>query len=90
MINREKVIKGLGNLYDRLLDAAKLDSIAMLDASMVAGAIALLKEQEAVKPISDGDDYYRCGSCNAYVAFPNGDCKKSFCEKCGRAVDWNE
>lgn len=45
-MDREKVIKGLELLYDRLLDASKLDAIAMLDASMVANAIALLKEQE--------------------------------------------
>ena len=47
MTDREKVNKGLELLYDRLLDAAKRDAIAMLDASMVANALSLLKEQEA-------------------------------------------
>ena len=46
MIDMEKVIKGLELLHDRLLDAAKRDAIVMLDASMVADAIAMLKEQE--------------------------------------------
>ena len=41
-----RVIKGLESLHRRLLDAATLDSIAMLDANMVSDAIALLKAQE--------------------------------------------
>ena len=35
MIDMEKVIKGLESLHRRLLDAAKRDSIAMLDAIIV-------------------------------------------------------
>lgn len=46
MTDREKVIKGLESLHRRLLDAATLDSIAMLDANMVSDSIALLKAQE--------------------------------------------
>ena len=46
MIDREKVIKGLESLHERLLDASKQNAIATLDASMVADAIALLKEQK--------------------------------------------
>ena len=52
-MDREKVIKGLELLYDRLLDAAKRDSIAMLDALMVENAVALLKEQETQKFLAD-------------------------------------
>lgn len=46
MPDREKVIKGLESLHDRLLDVARQDSVIMLDVSMVANAIALLKEQD--------------------------------------------
>ena len=42
----EKVIKGLESLHERLLDAATLDSIAMLDENIVSDALALLKAQE--------------------------------------------
>jgi len=49
-----------------------------------------INPQEPVKPIHDENDYYLCGSCRGYVAFPNGDCKKSFCETCGRQVNWDE
>ena len=44
MIDIENVIKRLELLHDRLLDAAKLDAIAMFDVSMVADAISLLKQ----------------------------------------------
>ena len=46
MTDKEKVIKGLESLYTRLLDAATRDRIAMLDAIIVADALALLKAQE--------------------------------------------
>ena len=46
-MDMEKVIKGLESLHTRLLDLAMQDSVFMLDASMVANAIDLLKEQEA-------------------------------------------
>lgn len=46
MTERERVIKGLESLHERLLDAAMWDSVAMLDALMVAGALYLLKEQK--------------------------------------------
>lgn len=46
MIDVEKVIKGLESLHVRLLDAAKRDSIAMLDVIIVSDALALLKAQE--------------------------------------------
>jgi hypothetical protein len=64
-MDREKVIKGMESLYDRLLDAAKLDTIAMLDASMVANAIALLKEQEEGTGhwIINEYEYLTCSLC---------------------------
>lgn len=46
MTERERVIEGLESLHERLLDAARWDSVAMLDALMVAGALYLLKEQQ--------------------------------------------
>ena len=80
MTNKERVIKGLESLHDRLLDAAKQYVIATLDASMVADALALLKEQP---------DIVRCGDCKYYS---NGFCynPNTFDEKtCGNTVpDW--
>ena len=86
MADKDNVIKGLKLLHDRLLDAAKQDSIAMLDASMVADAIAMLKEQEAVPVIQREIAhllFWCCGSCG--VAITDGD---KFCRNCGREVKW--
>jgi hypothetical protein len=54
-VDREKVIKGLESLHERLLDAATREKIAMLDAMIVADALALLKAQEPITgETSDG------------------------------------
>lgn len=87
MPDREKVIKAYEDFVNGYECFCTSDDY---EYEMHKAVLVLLKEQEAVEPIHDDDDYYRCRSCNAYVAFPNGDCKKSFCEKCGKAVKWNE
>lgn len=64
MTDREKVINGLESLHTRLLDAATRDRIAMLDAIIVADALALLKAQEpnedwiSRKRLKDEIQYY--------------------------------
>ena len=102
MNDRKNVIKGLELLYDRLLDAAKRDSIALLDASMVADAIALLKEQEPVEPAMDEDTTGHwvilencsnagvyCSECNTRI-FDHYPMKKKFsyfCQHCGTRME---
>ena len=55
-----------------------------------ADALSLLKEQEAVEPITQSSVYdpdtwfYVCGSCKKSV-IDRGD---KFCRWCGRAVKW--
>ena len=46
-------------------------------------ALALLKEQEAVKPFSDDDGAYWCGSCHEDLVW-----HQKFCSNCGRPVLW--
>lgn len=46
------------SLHDRLLDVAKQDAIVMLDVSMVADAIALLKDQPEI---------IRCRDCKRRI-----------------------
>jgi hypothetical protein len=85
-MDRENVIKGMELLYDRLLDAAKRDSIAMLDASMVENAITLLKEHEAVTPkyiVGKRNHFIKCGKCN--IDLMRG---MKYCPHCGQAVKW--
>ena len=53
-------------------------------------ALALLKEQEAVKPINSYGTF-RCGNCRNIVGYNDGHgCgyQNNFCSKCGRPVKW--
>lgn len=88
MVDMENVIKGLNDIGGFIAGRLEFEH-ARNFLRTIDDAIELLKKQEAVEPIREDDGYYRCRSCNAYVAFPNGDCKKSFCEKCGQAVKWD-
>ncbi len=103
--DREKVIRGLESLRD--ICNAKAD-MAIGEgrtawagyASVVHLALALLREQEPVKPVkyftatimSDGPDGLRA-EC-AVDSYRCGNCHKaimvkpSFCPNCGRAVKW--
>lgn len=49
-------------------------------------AVAMLKEQEAVKPVPPEDefDFYRCGKC-CHQLFK---CVDKYCSRCGKAVKW--
>lgn len=58
-----------------------------------ADAIALLKEQEAVKPGKDNDGtpepyiawWYVCGNCSWPI-----DMTDRYCRRCGRSVKWDD
>ena len=85
MIDREKVIKGLESLHTRLLDVAMQDSVVMLDVSMVANAIALLKEQDAKMVVVQDDGCTCCPTCgNELYSWPT----QKYCDECGQAVKW--
>ena len=62
-------------------------------AYIMRKAHAMLKEQEAVKPIRD-DGIYRCGNCKQVcvgyeVEFTHRIIKvENYCHKCGKAVKW--
>lgn len=78
MTDREKVIKGLESLHTRLLDAATRDRIAMLDAIIVADALALLKAQEP--RVIDFDDVVGGDEC--WLETVNGACGYADCYAC--------
>ena len=50
---------------------------------LAADALALLKEQEGVKPIG-GYGCYICGACRN----PLNSVSQKFCANCGKAVKW--
>ena len=84
MPDREKVISEFEKWCDAMEDECP---VICLDA------IALLKEQEAVKAIKCSDDrrdelatwWYACSSCRNPI-----DYKCKFCSECGRAVKWDD
>ena len=62
---------------------------------LMTDALALLKEQEAVKPVLDEQTgrIWLCGKCGAYVGFEDNDPHDpnefdKYCRDCGRPVLW--
>ena len=62
----------------------------------ITDAIALLKEQEAVKPKLVGVNTWICGECEALLGWedftPSGVelIEYKFCPECGRMVKWDD
>ncbi len=83
MAGREKVIN---DLQDAVNDNW-LWQHAGYYALTMERAIALLKEQDAVEPISpmDESDLYRCGNCN-FQLFRAA--HENYCPNCGRPLKW--
>ena len=63
---------------------------------LMADALALLKEQEPVKPDEMVDDFYligdplrtigwKCGQCGERIAYHD-----KYCPACGRSVKWDD
>jgi hypothetical protein len=92
MPDREKVIKGLQTIIDDDWMCKHADYYA----SIISDALALLKEQEAVKPIFDEVDVCgRCGNCGHALTQQKKigdnvliDERYDYCPSCGRAVKW--
>ena len=96
MTDREEIIRGLqierecvSRDCDR--DCGKCDLVQERDwlLSVYDGAIALLKEQEPVKPKQRnphlGAWWHECGNCDKAIS--PGD---NYCRGCGRAIDWSK
>ena len=66
-----------------------------VELSLATKILALLKEQEAVKPVLDEQTgrLWLCGKCGSYVGFEDNDPHDpsefdKYCRKCGRPVLW--
>lgn len=90
MASKEKVIKGLECLAKQhgIVGVCEPENCPYGDLHTCANeiardALALLKAQEAVKPIENAGFYY-CGACR--YAFTTA--KQKYCSECGREVKW--
>ena len=100
MPDKEAIIKGLERFAECMLDNnaycssdcalfANGVSCVYVVAPLIKDAVALLKEQEAVKPEREhsggGTTWWNvCGACGTAIN-PND----KFCHECGRAVKWD-
>ena len=80
--DREKVINGL----ELIIWEVDHNSMWLPGADDIRDALALLKEQEAVKPVPPEDEFglYRCGKCYHQLFR----CVDKYCSRCGQAVKW--
>lgn len=87
MPDREKVIE---HLYDCLAASRPENMWVFVRKTIVGDALALLKEQEAVKPIYNGEKYGdhlpHCGNCEKVLPDNAVYGKVNFCHYCGKAV----
>lgn len=102
MTGREKVMKGLQCLsspYAQDMNGRDCENCQYDNAScfldITADALALLKEQEAIKPYrhyarcgtnhNGMDFWYNCGSCKTEILEND-----KYCHECGQAVKWDD
>lgn len=96
MINKEVIIFQIENMLSNinkenlLLNGGYIGNGAAF-LELMANVLALLKEQEAVKPLSkvrhgaNAQIQHFCGNCRSML---HG--KPKFCSECGRSVKWND
>ena len=96
MPDREKVIKGLEHCRKTSCESCPYNAADVKSSNpiclineMLSDALALLKEQEAVKPKSkvrhgaNAQIQHFCGNCNSIL---HG--KPKYCSECGKGVSW--
>lgn len=87
--NIEKVIKGLEICTSRpcyCTDCPYTKECCLDSQNVMEDAIALLKEQEAVRPVKqiEQTEWTVCGNCRNHIIS-----KWSFCPYCGKTVKWD-
>ena len=100
MPDREKVIKGLEcclGTNDCDIDPREdcpYKGMCLCAMALHLEVLELLKEQEPVKAVADGEDSYMCNNCGTVIGWaewePGGieEVRYKFCPECGRQVQW--
>ena len=93
MADREKVIHGLELVKEDIHERFVSGSQISVDCLRIDKAIAMLKEQEAVKPLAKEDDSYEC-ICGTIVGWDELDAsgivqtRLNYCPFCGKPILW--
>ena len=84
MPDREKVIKRLEECLSASCRGFRTCPYSDNEWNVVEAALALVQEQEPVKPKPTGiEPHYQCGKCRLPIL--NGD---TYCKWCGRRIAW--
>lgn len=92
-MTHEDAIKWLGNLRNDLGNPHY--ECLWPYAQAIDEICELLKEQEPVEAVADGEDSYMCNNCGTVIGWdewePGGieEVRYKFCPECGRAVKWD-
>ena len=97
MTDKEKAINDLNTSKLILCNSQMITpEMCVRIGQAINNAIALLKEQEPVEAVADGEDSYVCSNCGTVIGWfeldPGGieEVKYKFCPECGRMVKWND
>ena len=97
MTDRNTISKVIESLFEDWIEKNEnvhplaIENMKLLEAD----ALAMLKEQEAEKPIAKEDDTFECCTCGAIVGWDELDAsgivqtRFNYCPFCGRSVKWN-
>lgn len=91
MTDREKVIKGLYEAIEVIETHVPVRYIGYAEQACY-DAIALLKEQEAVKPRANDaslSPFPICGACGTSL-FAIRSYRPKYCSECGRKMKWDD
>jgi len=85
-MDREKLVAELHEDFDLLMYDAVPTAEEIKIANDISVVIDLLKERDAVEPITVGNDYrtWRCPKCRDRLRYR----LDKFCPHCGRPVKW--
>lgn len=96
MTDRENVIKESEEAIDILAKAEEPTFWLDFVRCAFENALAMLKEQEPVKPDEQGDGSFACGNCGETVGWEEMNCgglsmvKYKYCPECGKVVKWDD
>ena len=97
MPDRDRVIYDIERCIchapDACRDCSKFNTVGgNCTEDLLSDALALLREQEPVKPkrfLGALSDWYHCGVCWADMLDTGDGYRPKYCPQCGRAVKWD-